>query len=700
MPDNWDRGIFLGNGCLGTIFWVNDKGAFNFEVSRGDLYDHRNDIDGKAVLYYNNRLPNGHFELKLGGDKPAGSMRLNLWDAEATGKIKGGGNEYSLRCFTVADRNVIILEVTGDANHEIKWVPDTAKSTRKNPPKGYLPYPAQIIKHQGDISVSIQEMPSDNQYNTSGLLEGQYATAWSKQVQGNKTTYYISMGLSYSGRTADAEAVNLIRKAKKSGISVLQDVHRKWWHDYYPKSFISVPDGAMESFYWIQMYKMGSASRKGGPILDLMGPWFRPTVWPAIWWNLNIQLAYWPFYMSNHLDEAEPLARTVWDDRYNLGKNAIPYQSDSYAIGRATGPNGRTLVGSEVGNLPWVMHNLWMYYRSTMDDRYLKEQLFPLMKGSFNYLRHILIVAPDGALSLPKTASPEYTDGVENSNYTLACLRWLANTLIIADDRLKLNDPIVKDCRQTLDRLTPYEIEDKTGFMVGKNMPFVKSHRHWSHLFMIYPFHEYTWNNPTHAPLIKKSLENWISMPEAFAGYSWLGAASILEAGGRGDEALGFLRTFLKKSPQANTLYREGSPVIETPLAYGRTLQEMLMTSYGDTIRVFPGAPSVWENISFADLRAEGAFLVSARRKAGKTAFIVIESLKGEPCIIKTGFQEPVKATNTKPGTIVDLGKGTVRITLKKGEHILLYTGEHIPDTDIRPVELTGQQVSWGERKP
>lgn len=30
LPDSWDTGAFLGNGNLGTIFWVNKNGAFNF----------------------------------------------------------------------------------------------------------------------------------------------------------------------------------------------------------------------------------------------------------------------------------------------------------------------------------------------------------------------------------------------------------------------------------------------------------------------------------------------------------------------------------------------------------------------------------------------------------------------------------------------------------------------------------------------
>jgi hypothetical protein len=428
-----------------------------------------------------------------------------------------------------------------------------------------------------------------------------------------------------------------------------------------------------------------------------MGPWFSPTRWPAVWWNLNIQLTYWPFYMSNHLEEAEPLLDTVWNQRANLAANAAPHSADSYAVGRATGLDCLMPVGAEVGNLPWTMHNLWLHYRSTMDDVMLKEKLFPLMKGSFNYLRHILEAKPDGTLALPMTASPEYTESVLSSSYTLACVRWLASTLIVADARLKAKDPIVATCREVLAKLEPYPVDAKTGIMVGKGTPFARSHRHWSHLFMIYPFYEYTWEQPERAELMARSLRNWTSKPQAFAGYSWLGAASMHAAAGQGDEALRFLTSFLKAAPLPNTLYREDSPVIETPLAFARTVQELLLTSHGDLIRIFPGVPSAWADAAFADLRTEGAFLVSARREQGATRWVRITSLAGEPCRIRHGLGAGVKTSPAVP--LKDLGNGVLEVALAKGASVVLYTGDAVPATEARPVNPSGAAKPWGEQK-
>lgn len=43
------------------------------------------------------------------------------------------------------------------------------------------------------------------------------------------------------------------------------------------------------------------------------------------------------------------------------------------------------------------------------------------------------------------------------------------------------------------------------------------------------------------------------------------------------------------------------------------------MQSQNRTIRVFPAIPGKWRDVSFEHLRAEGGFLVSARRQSGKT---------------------------------------------------------------------------------
>jgi len=145
--------------------------------------------------------------------------------------------------------------------------------------------------------------------------------------------------------------------------------------------------------------------------------------------------------------------------------------------------------------------------------------------------------------------------------------------------------------------------------------------------------------------LMERSIEQWLKLDSEFAGYSWTGAASLNAVLGRGNDTLRFLHHYLD-SPMAqpNTFYLEhsgwGAPCAETPCSVNSALQEMLLQSWGDTIHIFPAVPESWQESSFHQLRAEGAFIVSARREGGKTAWLRIESEAGSPCRIKTDIKD------------------------------------------------------------
>ena len=67
---------------------------------------------------------------------------------------------------------------------------------------------------------------------------------------------------------------------------------------------------------------MASATRPGRPALDLMGPWFRTTPWARIWWNLNIQLAYWPQLTGNRMELGTSFRELIDQGADALAKNA------------------------------------------------------------------------------------------------------------------------------------------------------------------------------------------------------------------------------------------------------------------------------------------------------------------------------------------------------------------------------------------
>ena len=86
----------------------------------------------------------------------------------------------------------------------------------------------------------------------------------------------------------------------------------------------------------------------------------------------------------------------------------------------------------------------------------------------------------------------------------------------------------------------------------------------------------------------------------------------------------------------------EGAP-LEPSLGMPAVIMEMLLQSWGGTIRVFPALPEAWRDAAFCRLRTEGAFLVSSRLKGGHVKFVSVESTVGGICRIANPYANPVE---------------------------------------------------------
>jgi alpha-L-fucosidase 2 len=692
IPETWYEGPFLGDGLLGSMVYQEPgQNKIRFTVQHGRVQDHRPEFGSSWGTC---RLPVGHVTLEPVGTITAVDWRLDLWDAEVTGTITTDLGQLEFSAFIHDETLVVKADARGKERVQWTFHPEEAASPRgatEEPPSGYTPNPPWTTVSAHGVDQVLQPL-------TGG---GQTATAY--RVKDG--TLLVSVAHSFPSNT-EAQETALKRIQHARPYSVLRKQHQDWWHDFYGKSFISLPDERLQSFYWIQLYKVAAASRAGGPIMATSGPWLEPTPWPAVWWNLNVQLEYWLINGSNHL-ELDSLTTTVDQNRQQLTANVpAAYRADSAGVGRssdmfATRSVGTPGSGAEVGDLTWALHNVWLSYRHTMDDDLLRDTVFPLLKRAINYYLHFLKPGDDGRLHLPSTFSPEYpVTPPQDTNYDLALIRWGCQTLLESADRLHIDDPLKPKWREVLNTLVDYPV-DETGFMIGANTPYAESHRHYSHMLMVYPLYLVNWDQPENHELIEKSVEHWQSLPSAHRGYSFTGAASLYAMMGRGDTALDYLEKFFDPASRypcrPNTHYTESGPVIETPLSAAQSIHDMLCQSWGGTLRVFPAVPSSWQDVTLHDFRTEGAFLVTAVRKAGRTNFIRVKSLAGEPLRLKHGLDGPVTALleNGRPAQVEDLGNGVVEISLRRGAEVLVYTGTY-PDLDIAPADISLPGDAWG----
>lgn len=705
LPQEFDHGIYHGNGLMGCMIYQESNQSLRWEMGRSDVTDHRRD---------NNRIPIGGMVLETVGEIEQGSVRLDLWNAESTGEVRTSKGTIKFRTYIHAIDMFMLVDVEfseGEKDAKFKWLASPAiDAVNLKLFKDDLPNPPAKLETDGEISLSIQERVGG----------GSFATSWTETNSGtNKRSLFLSIADTYPEMDAGEEASASLKKVVKENAHNLRKAHTDWWNNYYPESFISVPDAQIEGFYWAQIYKLACATRQDRQVIDLLGPWFRSTNWPRIWWNLNIQMAYSPVFPANRLELGESFTRFIDAKRENFEKNAKDiWGFDNCAtVSHTTDYEGLRGDGSRApevyinpGDFTWALHLYWQQYRYSMNHELVtnhqEHAFYPLLKESVNLYINLLEKGEDGKLHLPKLHSPEYhtkdgSIGHEDNNYNLSLLRWGCTTLLYLDNRYEFNDPMRSEWEGILRDLVAYP-QDENGLSIGATTKLEHSHRHWSHLLMVWPLHLLSAEQPENKILVEKSLHHWLTVEDGKQVYGWssAAAASIYASLGDGEKALERLRAHHnnKRFVMPNAMYIEGSPVIECALVAARSLEDMLIQSWGDCIRIFPAVPEEWKDLAFNDLRAEGAFLVSASRKDGATQWVRIKSLAGEPCAVRSSIQGEIsivangrmKKSNVNKDDIIE-------IELKKGEEAFIYAGNKVHDMTISPVHIDeGEGCFWG----
>ena len=136
-----------------------------------------------------------------------------------------------------------------------------------------------------------------------------------------------------------------------------------------------------------------------------------------------------------------------------------------------------------------------------------------------------------------------------------------------------------------------------------------------------------------------------------WVGYSFAWIASIYARAQNGDSAAINLKIFATNFVSPNSFHLNGDQkggqysdftyrpfTLEGNFAFAQGIHEMLLQSHKDFIEVFPAIPKEWKNVSFKTLRAEGAFLISAKKENGVAMEVKIRSEAGGMLKNKTPF--------------------------------------------------------------
>jgi hypothetical protein len=652
LDSSFFHGAFIGNGVQGAMITQDNKNASGIRMMLGHYKAvAHNYISGVDMC--DSRVFIGDIVIQPTGTATLQTMRMNIWNGETTGTISTNKGEINWTAISDRKNNAFVVSMKTSGEESLatigfreQWAVSTAFYGGGKDPNNYVSQVAAkpVISKQGDIDLVTSKMKS----------RGAQAVATQLVKSENYQVFYVTIGtddisdLNKAVQNATSDATTRLKSVMSEGETVTLERNRQWWNDYMKSSNLEIKqDPYWQKFWWLQVYKFGcTSSENAGLLIDTQGPWTTQCGWSAIWWNLNVQLAYYPMYSANKLDAGRSLIDGI-DRIYKSG--AFRANASSFGgkpggmVGRSTAYDGKGTWGDEFGNLPWALQSYYKYWKYSGDDN-IGKNLFPILKESTAFLISLLTKEADGKYHVKEGRSPEYDDSklYKDANYTLMSIDWSLNTLIEMDSVFALNDPLRNTWKEKLQNLLPFPA-NANGYMINPTQGFDKGHRHYSHLLAIYPFHSVTIDdNQQTKDVITKSVNRWIdlSTTSGAAGYTFTGGCAMYGILGNGDKALSTL-DYLKPKIHLNTMYEEGmNPVIETPLSGVESINYLMLQSWGNVIRIFPALPAKWANARFKDFRTEGAFLVSASSDKGIISDVQIFSEKGKDCILKNPWKD------------------------------------------------------------
>ncbi|MBO5643024.1 MAG: glycoside hydrolase N-terminal domain-containing protein [Kiritimatiellae bacterium] len=417
-----------------------------------------------------------------------------------------------------------------------------------------------------------------------------------------------------------------------------------------------------ETFFQFGRYLLVSSSRPGTLPANLQGIWnaHHKSPWGSGYWhNINVQMNYWPAFITNLAECFEPYAefneafRPVtrnnvqqYLNRHKLGRLPSKHESpDIWCVATAVYPYREGGVpgghsGPGTGALTTKLFADWYDY--TLDEKALKRFVWPVIHGMADFLCRC-VKEIDGKYLSAFSASPEqintpggkwnWRNGTPPYYITVGCafdqqLIWENNNdLLRFAEILGTNTPVVARVKQQIDKYDPVQIgesgqlkefrEEKKYGEIGDPL-----HRHISHLVGLYPGTLINATKPEWMQAAKVALD---LRGDKSTGWALAHRMNCRARLGDGDHALKLLRIMLAERVYENLWGMHPPYQIDGNFGATSAVAEMLLQSQAGYIDILPALPKAWASEgSFKGLCARGKMVVDCKWKNAEPIEVIV----------------------------------------------------------------------------
>lgn len=712
LAASWDEGLPLGNATVGQLVWQRDS-TLRFSLDRVDLWDLR-PMDSLSGPNY--RFAWVREQAEKNDYLPVQKKFDHPYDAQAApAKIPGAALEFSPSLGRAVAAHLYINEALAEVKWEsgatlrtfvhatepVGWfvfdhLPDSVDpapvivapqyALPEGTPEGQS-VPGNSLVRLGYPQGTVRRTANEAVYHQEGWGGFSYDVAVRWERTGDRLVGVWSVTSSTSPERAEAETADALSR----GMEEDYGSHQDFWDNYWAQSSVTLPDSVLQKQYDNEMYKFGAAAREHSYPISLQAVWTADNGLLPPWkgdyhHDLNTELSYWPAYTGNHLTEGLGYLNTLWAQRDTYKR----YTRQYFGTDGMNVPGVCTLTGEPMGGWiqyamsptvgAWLAHHFYLHWKYSADPEFLRDRAYPFLKDVAVYLEQISYVS-DGVRRLPLSSSPEMFDNSRKAwfddltNFDLAQMRFAFSAAAEMASALGRSDE-ASHWRTIGAQLPDLDTDADGALTIAPGFPYAASHRHFSHAVAIHPLGLLDWSQGEAAQrtiraTVKKLKDNG---PAWWCGYSYSWFACLAARAFDGEAAAQALRTFAECFCLPNTFHANGDQTasgksnftyrpftLEGNFAFAAGVQEMLLQSHTGVVHVFPAIPAGWTDVAFRNLRAQGAFLVSATKSGGRLTQVQVRPEQGGTLRLALPADSKVKelrgatATDTADADILTL---------------------------------------------
>ena len=447
-----------------------------------------------------------------------------------------------------------------------------------------------------------------------------------------------------------AAARHRVGAMQPKDLGTLSARHQQWWADFWAKSFIEISDQEIEKRWYAALYVMGSCSRAGKVAPGLWGNWIttdRPNWHGDFHLNYNFQAPYYIVYSANHTDLSLPFYQAISESVPNGRAMAQRHGWKGVHFPVCIGPWG---LFPENPDGDWgqrsdaafaALNFIWQY-QYTQDANFLRTSAYPYLRDVADFWEDYLKLE-SGRYVIDNDSIHEGSGKDLNPLLSLGLVRTLFKSLLQLSADLDVDAEHRAKWQDICDKISAFPLQERGGKTVfrysEKGMAWCDGNTLGIH--HIFPAGAIGLDSdPKLLEICHNMIEAMHRWHDGNGFSSWYTACA--RVGYDPKTILAKMRAECDRCSMPNLVLNYGGGGIENVSGF-LAVNEMLLQSHEGVLRFFPVWPRE-QKARFGNLRAVGAFLVSAELNNGEVSGVKIASEKGRACTVQNPWPgQPVR---------------------------------------------------------